>query len=243
MESWPVNLARSVVFLVFICIITPPFSLVALLIWWLPARICYYTIGMWNRCLTWALVYICGIRYRVIGANNLPDPPYVICSKHQSVWETIAFHSIFPRQCFVSKRSLILIPFFGWGLIIGKRPILINRSAKTSALRAVLRIGAQRIKEGICVIIFPEGTRVPVGATRSFQPSAAALAHATQTSLVPVAHNSGTCWPSRLLGFAKRPGLITVSIGECIATNSRRARDINEQAANWITAETKRLGG
>ena len=243
MGSWPVNLVRSLAFAAVVCVTTPPFSLIALLIWWLPPHVRYYTIGLWNRCLILSLVHICGIRYRVLGKENLPEPPYVICSKHQSVWETIVFHNIFPRQCFVSKRSLMLIPFFGWGFVIGKSPILIDRHAKASALRAVLRQGVQRIKQGFCVIIFPEGTRVPAGETRPFQPSAAALATLAQVPLVPVAHNSGTCWPSRLLGFAKRPGLITVAIGPAVAPDSQRARKINAQVESWINAEVKRHNG
>ena len=71
---------------------------------------------IWVRILNWSLKHIIGLKYRLIGAENIPDRPSIICAKHQSGWETLALQEIFPPQVYVAKRELFKIPFFGWGL-------------------------------------------------------------------------------------------------------------------------------
>ena len=102
------------------------FSIVVLwtLIFWPVAVAVYFCepifrskiIGIWARFATWVLKSVCGLHHRVEGLENLPDRPAVLFAKHQSAWETIAFQTIFPPQAWVMKRSLLYIPFFGWGL-------------------------------------------------------------------------------------------------------------------------------
>ena len=222
---------------------TPPFSLAALLIFWAPAKARYRVIGQWNRSVLFMARWICGIRYEVIGKERLPEPPYVICSKHQSAWETVAFYEIFPRTSFVVKRALLWIPFFGWGLWIGMSPIPIDRGAKLSAFRSILSAGKRKLAGNIPVCVFPEGTRIPVGKRKPFLPGACLLAVDTGVPIVPVALNSGACWPRTHLGFFKRPGLVTVSIGSAIATKGLRTREVTALVEDWVNAETERIGG
>lgn len=178
--------------------------------------------------------YLCGLDYFIEGTENIPDKPSVILIKHSSVWEAYAQVVIFPRQCWVLKRELLSVPFFGWGLRALK-PIAINRGAGGTAVRQVIEQGRSRLAEGIWVTVFPEGTRVAPGATKKYGISGAALAHDTGVPVVPVAHNAGDYWPRRSL--LKRPGLIRVCIGPAIDGSAQSPKETNALVQAWIEAK------
>jgi len=106
---------RSTLFATFLALITPPYAALALLSFALPPLTRYRIITTWSRCVIWAARVVCGIRYRVVGAEHLPQRPCIILSKHQSAWETLALQLIFPPQVWVLKKELLRVPFFGWG--------------------------------------------------------------------------------------------------------------------------------
>jgi 1-acyl-sn-glycerol-3-phosphate acyltransferase len=230
---------RSTLFAAFQVAVTIPFSFIALATLPLPLPVRYRVITLWTRLNVRAAEAICGIRYRVLGAESLPPAPYIVLSKHQSAWETLAFQLIFPQQVWVVKRELLWIPFFGWGLAM-LAPIAIDRNDRRRALRQLLDQGRDRLARGYCIVIFPEGTRVAPGARAGFQPGGAWLAAKTAARVVPVAHNSGEYW--RRNAFLKYPGTITVSIGAAIETGDLAADEINRKVEEWIEAEMLRLG-
>lgn len=229
---------RSALFALFQVAVTIPYSFVALATFPFAFPTRYRVISGWSRLVLWALRGICGIRYRVIGAERLPAPPYIVLSKHQSAWETLAFQEIFPPQVWVVKRELLWLPFFGWGLAM-LAPIAIDRGSGARALRQMFEQGAERLARGLCIVIFPEGTRVAPGARREYQTGGAWLASKTAAAVVPVAHNSGDVWPRN--AFLKRPGTVTVSIGAPIDTRGLAAEDINRKVADWIESEVERI--
>ena len=51
----------------------------------------------WLRIAITGCRFICGVRYRVQGMENLPDGPAILLPKHQSTWETFAFPTLMPR--------------------------------------------------------------------------------------------------------------------------------------------------
>lgn len=229
---------RSTLFALFQVAVTLPYSLVALATFPLKAPARYRVITSWSRLMVIAAEKICGIHYRVVGAERLPPPPFIVLAKHQSTWETLAFQSIFPRQVWVVKRELLWIPFFGWGLAM-LAPIAIDRSSGQRALRQMLEQARDRMARGFCIVIFPEGTRVPPGTRGIYQPGGAWLAVKTAAPVVPVAHNSGELW--RRNAFLKRPGTITVSIGAPIETHGLAPEALNRKVEDWIEGEMQRL--
>jgi 1-acyl-sn-glycerol-3-phosphate acyltransferase len=225
---------RSTLFALFLTLITPVFALIALLTFPLPALTRYRIISAWSRCVMWAARVICGIRYRVIGRENIPAEPCIILSKHQSAWETLAFQLIFPPQVWVLKRELLRVPFFGWGLAM-LSPIAIDRSLRREALQQLVEQGVERLAAGFCIVIFPEGTRIAPGSRGKYRPGGARLAVQTGTTVIPVAHNAGTCWGRN--AFLKRPGLITVSIGAPIRPDGTDAETLAKHVEDWIEGE------
>lgn len=231
---------RSTLFALFQLAITPPYAVVALLTFPCAPLTRYRVISAWARMMVAAVEAICGIRYRVIGAERLPPPPYIVLAKHQSAWETLAFQVVFPPQVWVIKRELLWIPFFGWGLAM-LAPIAIDRGAGPRALRQMLDQGRDRLARGFCIVIFPEGTRVAPGTRREYQPGGAWLATKTATPVVPVAHNSGEMW--RRNAFLKYPGTITVSVGPPIETRGLAPEEVNRRVEEWIENEMRRISG
>jgi 1-acyl-sn-glycerol-3-phosphate acyltransferase len=198
----------------------------------------YRIITTWSRWVVRAAQVLCGIRYRVIGLENLPKEPCVILSKHQSAWETLAWQVIFPPQVWVMKRELLWVPFFGWGLAM-LSPIAIDRKAGSRALRQMAEQGRERMDSGFYIVIFPEGTRVAPGQRGAYHPGGAWLAVKAKALAVPVAHNAGECW--RKNAFIKRAGLITVSVGQPITTEGLSAAELNQRIEDWIESEMPKL--
>lgn len=222
---------RSLIFLLGQWVFTLVFTVVALLTFPFKPITRYRIISLWARTMLIWLRLVCGIRYQVIGAENIPDEPCIILSKHQSAWETLAFQNIFPPQVWVLKRELLRIPFFGWGLAMTS-PIAINRSAGREALKQMVAQGKDRLAKGFCVVIFPEGTRMPPGVKGKYHIGGAWLAVHTQSTVIPVAHNAGLFWPKN--GFMKKPGTITVHIGKPIPSKDLKPDALNQQVEDWI---------
>ena len=82
-------------------------------------------------------------------------------SKHQSTLETILFLLIIPNPIFIVKKELMYIPFFGWCLYLLNN-ISIDRSSGRSAFEKMVTQTKKITEKGHTVILFPEGTRVPV---------------------------------------------------------------------------------
>ncbi|HSY05757.1 MAG TPA: lysophospholipid acyltransferase family protein [Steroidobacteraceae bacterium] len=183
------------------------------------------------------LRWSCALDYRIEG-EPLPEGCHVAFWKHSSSWETIAMMVVCPRQVWVLKRELLWIPVVGLGLR-QLHAIAIDRQAGHSAVAQVLEQGKQRLAEGDWVVIFPEGTRMPVGETRRYGVSGTLLAAAADRLIVPIAHNAGRYWPRR--GLLKKPGTVRVVIGPAIHAAGREVRELNEEVQSWIETTVRGL--
>lgn len=232
------HLIRSVVFLLLQIALTVPFGLLALFFLALPPLPRYRLIALWGRAVIFLARWVLGIRHRVVGLEHLPREPAVVLSKHQSAWETIAFQRIFPPLSFVLKKSLLRIPFFGWGLAAFS-PIAIDRGAGREALKQIEAQGKARLEQGFWVLVFPEGTRVAPGEVGNYQIGGPWLAVKAGAPVVPVAHNAGRLWPKN--AFIKHPGEIIVVIGPAIPTRGRKAGEVLAETQAWIETAMRDL--
>jgi 1-acyl-sn-glycerol-3-phosphate acyltransferase len=202
-------------------------------------RCSYWFARFWARWMLASLKLFCSLGYTVEGAENLARDNTIVLMKHSSSWETIAQIRLFPRQAWVIKRELFWAPVLGWMLYFLKA-IGINRRGGRSAVAQVIEQGKRRLEEGLWIIIFPEGTRVPAGETRRYGISGVLLAQAAGgRPVVPVAHNAGDFWPRR--GLLKKPGTVRVVIGAPIPTAGREARDVIDDVRGWIEATLREI--
>ena len=228
-------LSSSSFFWCIFCVFIAPF---------LPFRARYrLVIQTWCRCATWLAKVVAGIHYEVRGLENIPQQPCVILAKHQSTWETFYLSALFEPLSQVVKRELLYVPFFGWAMAMLK-PIAIDRSNPKAALKQVAQRGHECLQQGAWVLIFPEGTRVPVGQMGKFSRSGAALAVNAGLPVLPIAHNAGRFWPK--LGWGKTPGTVQVVIGPLMhasGTGPRAIAELNDRAQQWVADQQQRIDG
>src|ERR1700682_6463986 len=232
---------RSLLFALFQLVVTPIYAVLVLLSFWAPALPRFRFITGWCWINLVGARWICGIRHRVIGAENIPprDVPHIVMSKHSSTWETLALNFLFPPLAYVAKKELLSIPFFGWAFRLAS-PIVIDRKAGLDAMTQIITQGRERFAQGFWIVIYPEGTRIKAGTRAHYKTGGARLAVALDVPIVPVAHNAGYLWPKGRLG--KRPGTITVSIGPSIRAEGRDMQRLINEVESWIEDEVARLG-
>lgn len=195
----------------------------------------------WARGVVWLLRTLCGIRFRLEGAEHLPPAgsPALIAAKHQSAFDTIIWFALLPEVAYVLKRELLLIPIYG-RLARRMAMIAVDRRAGAAALRHLVQAGRAAAADGRQIVIFPEGTRVAPGQRVPYQPGIAALAQATGLPVIPAATDSGRCWPRR--AFCRRPGVVTLALLPPLPAGLPRAA-LMPRLETVIETETARLLG
>lgn len=233
-------LLRSVLYFVALVVTTAVFGLlIGLLGWFAPSRFTDLLATRWGGLNLWLQRVICGLSYRIEGWENLPTGAFIVMSKHQSAWETIALRGLLrPEQSWVLKQELMRIPLFGWGLRFA-RSIPIDRSAGRRAVIKVVEDGKARLAEGRIVVIFPEGTRTAPGERRKYGVGGGLLAERAGCDVIPIAHNAGVFWRRR--GVKKYPGTIRLVVGPPIPGAGRKASAIMQDVETWIEARQQEL--
>ncbi len=229
---------RSLLFLLILLVVTPPYTLCVLFFWPLPHHIRRQSVVPWVKFTIWLVKHLLGIPYRLLGAENIPAGACVVLCKHQSAWETLMLQEVFKDTVFVWKKEIKYLPFFGWALAVTPM-IETDRSVSKSTLKRLVDQGRDRLANGYTVIIFPEGTRAQPGSKNRYKAGGALLAVETGTSVVPVALNSGEYWGRNAL--FKKSGTVTVSVGPAIDPSGLTANEITQRTEAWIEAEMARI--
>ncbi|MCK9380033.1 MAG: 1-acyl-sn-glycerol-3-phosphate acyltransferase [Sulfuritalea sp.] len=229
---------RSLLFLLILLVVTPPYALGVILCRPLPHHMRRRTVVPWVNFVIWLVKHVLGIPYRLLGADNIPARPVVVLCKHQSAWETFMLQEVFKDTIFVWRKEIKYLPFFGWAL--ASIPMIeTDRNASRSSLRRLVEQGRDRLAKGYTVIIFPEGTRARPGSKNRYKIGGAHLAVETGTPVVPVALNSGEFWGRNAL--FKKCGTVTVSVGPAIDPTGFTANEVTDLAEAWIEAEMRRI--
>ena len=185
--------------------------------------------SLWPRFTNWFLNLTCGIKVNIIGKENLPSGPCVIVSNHQGQWETFSMQYLFHPLCTLLKRELLFIPLWGWAMKM-LHPIGINRDKPKQAILQTLEEGSERLKRGMFVLLFPEGTRVKAGRVGKYARSGFELAKRNNVKVLPLCHNSGDCWPAHK--FIKKSGTINLHIGEPFYVED--SKESAEVVRQWV---------
>lgn len=190
---------------------------------------------LWPKLNIICAKYILGIKYKIIGIENLNNSiseNRIICSNHQSTWETFFFASCLPKPiCFIFKKELLYIPFFGWGIFLLDM-IHINRKSGKNALQNIIESIPHQQKLNRWIAFFPEGTRISPGEEKPFKIGAAIISKKFNIPIIPITHNAGNFWGKN--SFLKKPGTISIIIGKSILPNKKTPEEIIKEVKNSI---------
>ena len=182
-------------------------------------------VRLWIKGVFFLLKYICNITHEIQGIKNFPLQAVLIASKHQSAFETLALFYYLPKSIFIHKKQLFLIPIFGQYL---KKinMISIDRKGGAVTMRKMLKQTKIKMLEGFSIIIFPEGTRKKPGEKPNYKSGFVGIYKAMGTEILPIAVNSGNCWPKHT--FVKNSGHIIIKILPLISSNIDKKRILKD---------------
>lgn len=196
----------------------------------------------WGLSSIWLMRVICNTKVEYRGVEKIPRGPLLVAAKHQSIWETFALLQFFDQPLYILKRELKWLPFFGWYL--SKADMIgVNRSAGGRTLLDMAKAAHDEVQRGRQLIIFPEGTRRPVGAEPRYKFGVGQIYVDCEVTCLPVALNSGLCWPRRT--FMRYPGTIIVEFLDPLPPGLSRDEFLTqvstaiETATNRIVQETR----
>lgn len=186
----------------------------------LPYRPAMWVIRGWSKFVLFGLRWIAGVKVEFHGLEHRPVGAALLAGKHQSMLDVIAPFAVLPDNCFIMKKELMPLPFFGW-FAWKTKMIAVDRSAHAKALKDMVKQARARFAEGRQILIFPEGTRAEVGAAPDYKPGIAALYRDLDAPCTPIATNSGVHWPAH--GFRRYPGVVIYEFLPVIPAGLKRA--------------------
>ena len=195
-------------------------------------------VKLWARFVLFGLRWIAGVKVEFRGLEHRPTGPALIAPKHQGMLDVVAPFAVLDDACFVLKKELMILPFFGWfAWKTGMIPI--DRSAGATALKTMVKQARARLAENRQIVIFPEGTRAAVGAEPDYKPGVAAIYRDLEVPCWPVATNSGVHWPAH--GFRRYPGTVVFEFLPPIPAGLKRAEFMKRLEDSVETASTALL--
>lgn len=186
--------------------------------------------GRWMHlyaAIPWAksILWVCGIKVRVTGLQNVEsDEPRIYMSNHQSYFDIFALLAYLPVAFkFIMKRELMRIPILGFAMRrVGY--IGIDRDNPRNAVKSMNQ-AADKIRRGISMVMFPEGTRSTDGSIQEFKRGGFNLALKSGADVVPVAiRDSHRIVPKGSLRIRK--GSFEMCIGRPISLRGYRKKDM-----------------
>ncbi|NKJ42895.1 lysophospholipid acyltransferase family protein [Novosphingobium sp. SG720] len=224
------EIARSVIFYILFYGFTVALLLVMIVVLWLAPRGVPAMVQAWTMVHRALVRHVLGIKVEVVGTP--PQEGVFYALRHESFFEAIDLPQVLHRPCIFAKIELMRIPVWGragWAYgLIG-----VEREAGAKTLRTMLSHARARLAEGRPLVIFPEGTRVPVGQRVPLQSGFAGLYKLLSLPVVPVAVHSGALYHR----VWKRRGTIRYVIGETIPAGLPRD-EIEARVLDAITAPT-----
>jgi len=215
-----VTTLRSLVFVVWLYLSMALFAVGLSPMLLLPYRPAMWVIRGWSKFVLFGLRWIAGVKVEFHGLEHRPAGAALLAGKHQSMLDVIAPFAVLPDNCFIMKKELMPLPFFGW-FAWKTKMIAVDRSAHAKALKDMVKQARARFAEGRQILIFPEGTRAEVGAAPDYKPGIAALYRDLDAPCTPIATNSGVHWPAH--GFRRYPGVVIYEFLPVIPAGLKRA--------------------
>ena len=167
----------------------------------------------WGR----SILVVSRIKVSVEGLSNIdPQSPYIYMPNHQSNFDIpVLLGHLAVQFRWLAKMELFKIPIFGHAMRKAGY-ISIDRNNRQSAIKS-LEVAAEKIRNGVSVLIFPEGTRSRDGKIQPFKKGGFVMAIDSGVPIVPVII-SGTHAIMTKGKFRVNPGQIRMSIQQPINT-------------------------
>ena len=229
---------RSLIFTLWLYLSMPLFAVGLSPALLMPHGVAIAVIKLWARFVLFGLRWIAGVKVEVRGLEHRPTGPALIAAKHQGMLDVIAPFAFLDDACFVMKKELMPLPFFGW-FAWKTKMIAVDRAAHAKALKDMVRQTRARLAEGRQILIFPEGTRTTPGEPADYKPGVAAIYRDVDAPCWPVATNSGVHWPAH--GFKRYPGTVVFEFLPPIPAGLKRAAFMAELESRIETASTALL--
>ena len=142
----------------------------------------HHIAGIWGR----AILMFSRIHVSVNGLSHIePDKSYIFMANHQSNFDIPVLLGYLPVQFrWLAKAELFKIPVFGRAML-GAGYVKIDRFNRESAFKSI-RTAASRLKDGVSVMIFPEGTRSRDGSIQQFKKGGFVMAIQSGVPIIPV---------------------------------------------------------
>ncbi len=188
---------------------------------------------LWARVVLAGARVIAGIEVSITGLERLPPGAALLASQHQSAFDTLIWVTVLPRASYIFKAELARIPLFG-PMLVASGQIPLDRKATVAGIRRLLRAAAAAKADGRQIVIFPEGTRVAVGAEVPIRAGFSMIAARTSLPIYPVSTDSGRLWGRR--AFRKYPGTVHIHIGEPIAPDLPGPKLVSTLQERWRNA-------
>lgn len=183
-----------------------------------------------------SILTACGVQVEVEGTDRLdPRASYVVMANHTSLFDIPALLVALPFPFrMLAKASLFRIPFMGWYMSrVGYIPV--EREEPRKALKSLEEAG-RRVRQGLSVVVFPEGTRGREGTLQRFKRGGFQLAQAAGVPVVPVGiRNSGRLLPRG--SWHADPGVIRVRTGEPVDPSRHAGPRALEKVVRQAIAE------
>ena len=184
----------------------------------------------WVWLVRFTLKYICNVEIEFKGFKDYLNGKFLFVSNHQSTLETLVLHHEFQPMSAITKKENLSVPVFGLGFRL-LEPIYIERDMKLSSTKKIIREGIKKIEAGLSVLYFPEGTRMPVGEIGRFSRTGIEVAAKTETSIIPIVHNSAECWPP---SYLIQPGKVIFYLGDPVETSGKNIRQLTTDLQSWM---------
>ena len=168
---------------------------------------------IWAR----SILFVSRVPVRVSGLSNIESgKSYIYMANHQSNFDIPVLLGYLPVQFrWLAKAELFRIPVFGRAML-GAGYVKIDRFNQKSAFESI-RTAARRLKDGVSVMIFPEGTRSRDGSIQKFKKGGFVMAIQSGVPIIPVILR-GT-WPIMAKSSLRiNRGDVEMEIGEPIDT-------------------------
>jgi len=228
---------RSIIFYIFLSVWTIFMGIICLPFLFISMIYIHKPINLWILGIFKLLETTCNITHEVKGMENIPEYSILVASKHQSAFETFALFFYINKSIFIHKKQLFFIPIFGQYLK-KTNMISINRSEGIASMRKMIKKAKSKMSAGYSIIIFPEGTRKIPGDKPDYKTGFIGIYNETESEILPVAVNSGCCWPKHT--FVKTPGKIIIKILNPIPAKLKKD-EVLKKVESVIEEETNKI--